>query len=40
MGLLAVVVLVIGLAEASSQLGLLSAGIILGPRIGKTVWPD
>jgi len=33
--------LVIGLVVgASSQLELLSAGIILGPEIGKTVWPD
>ena len=40
MGLLAIVVLVIGLVEASSQLVSLSAGTILGPGIGKTVWPD
>ena len=39
MGLLAVVVLVIGLAGAFSQLGSLSAGIILRPGTGKTVWP-
>jgi len=38
-GLLAVIVLVIGLAEASSQLRLLYAGIILGPETGETVWP-
>jgi len=38
-GLLAVIMLVIGLvAEASSQLGLLSTGIILGPGTDKTVW--
>jgi len=38
-GLLAVK-LVIGLVVgASSQLGLLSAGTILGPGTGKTVWP-
>ena len=40
-GLLAVVVLVVGLVVgASSQLGLLSAGTILGPETGKTVWSD
>jgi len=33
-GLLAIIVLVM---RASSQLGSLSAGIILGPEIGKTV---
>jgi len=39
-GLLAVIVLVVGLvAGASSQLGLLSAGTILGLGTGKTVWP-
>ena len=38
-GLLAVVVLVIGLVRAFFQLGLLSTGIILRPRTGKTVWP-
>ena len=27
-------------AGASSQLGLLSVGTILGPGTGKTVWPD
>jgi len=39
MSLLAVVALVIGLVEAFSQLGSLSAGTILGPGIGKTVQP-
>ena len=38
-GLLAVVVLVIGLAEVSFQLGLLSAGTILGPGTDKTIQP-
>jgi len=39
-GLLAVIVLVIGLVvEVSSQLGSLSAGMILGPGTGKTVQP-
>jgi len=38
-GLLAVLLLVIGLAGAFSQLGSLSAGKILGPGIGKTVQP-
>ena len=39
-GLLAVK-LVLGLVvRASSQLGSLSAGMILGPWTGKTVWPD
>ena len=37
--LLAVVVLVIGLVGASSQLGLLFTGTILGLGIGETVWP-
>jgi len=36
-GLLAVVVLVIGLVGASFQLGLLSTGTILGPEIGETI---
>jgi len=37
-GLLAIK-LVIGLVtETSSQLGLLSTGMILGPGIGKAVW--
>ena len=39
MGLLVVVVLVIGLVGASSQLESLSAGMILGPGTGKIVWP-
>ena len=39
-GLLAVVVLVIGLAGAFSQLGLLFAETILGPGTGKTIRPD
>ena len=38
-GLLAVLLLVIELARASSQLGLLFIGMILGPETGKTVWP-
>jgi len=38
-GLLTVVVLVIGLVGAFSQLGLLPTGMILGPGTGKTVWP-
>jgi len=37
--LLAVLLLVIGLAEASFQLKLLSVEMILGPGTGKTVWP-
>jgi len=38
MGLLAILLLVIGLVVgASSQLGSLSAGMILGPGTGKTV---
>ena len=37
--LLAILLLVLGLAEASSQLGSLSAGIILGLGTGETVWP-
>ena len=41
MGLLAVVVLVVGLVVgASSQLGLLSVETILRPETGKTVWSD
>jgi len=36
-GLLVILLLVLGLAEASSQLGSLSAGTILGPGTGKTV---
>jgi len=39
MGLLAVVVLVIELAGVFSQLGLLSAGTILGLETGKTIQP-
>ena len=39
MSLLAVIVLVIGLVGVSSQLGLLSVGMILGPGTGETVWP-
>ena len=38
-GLLAILLLVLGLAGASSQLGSLSTGMILGPGTGKTVWP-
>ena len=38
-GLLAILLLVLGLAGASSQLGSLSAGTILGLGIDKTVWP-
>ena len=37
-GLLAILLLVLGLARASSQLGSLSAVTILGPETGKTVW--
>ena len=37
-GLLAISLLVLGLAGASSQLGSLSAGTILGPGTGETVW--
>ena len=40
MGLLAVVVLVIGLAKASSQLGSLSTEIILGLGTGESIQPD
>ena len=36
-GLLAILLLVLGLVGASSQLGSLSAGTILGPGIGETV---
>ena len=39
MSLLAILLLVLGLAGASSQLGSLSAKMILGPGTGKTVWP-
>ena len=39
MSLLAILLLVIGLVvETSSQLGLLSAGMILEPETGETVW--
>ena len=38
MGLLAILLLVLGLAGASSQLGSLSAGTVLGPGTGETVW--
>ena len=37
-GLLAILLLVLGLVGAFSQLGSLSAGTILGPGTGKTVW--
>ena len=36
-GLLAILLLVLGLAGASSQLGSLSVGTILGPGTGETV---
>jgi len=39
-GLLAILLLVLGLAGASSQLGSLSTGTILGPGTGETVQPD
>ena len=39
MGLLAILLLVLGLVGAFFQLGLLSTGIILGPGIDKTVQP-
>ena len=38
-GLLAILLLVIGLARAFSQLRLLSTETILGPETDKTVWP-
>ena len=38
-GLLAILLLVLGLAGVSSQLGSLSVGTILGPGIDETVWP-
>ena len=38
-GLLVILLLVLGLVEASSQLGSLSTGTILGPGTGKTVLP-
>jgi len=37
-GLLAILLLVLGLVGASSQLGSLSAGTILGPGTGETIW--
>ena len=39
-GLLAILLLILGLAGASSQLGSLSVGTILGPGTGETVQPD
>ena len=39
-GLLAIIVLVIELVGASSQLWSLSTETILGPETGKTIWPD
>ena len=39
MGLLAILLLVLGLAGAFSQLESLSAGTILGPGTSKTVQP-
>ena len=39
MGLLAILLLVLGLAGASFQLESLSAGMILGPGTGETVQP-
>ena len=39
MSLLAILLLVLGLVGAFSQLGSLSAGMILGPGTGETVWP-
>jgi len=38
-GLLAILLLALGLVEASSQLGLLFTGMILVPGTGKTVRP-
>ena len=38
MGLLAILLLVLGLAGASSQLESLSAEMILGPETGEAVW--
>jgi len=38
MGLLAILLLVLGLVGASSQLGSLFAGMILGPGTGETIW--
>ena len=39
-GLLAVKLVLELVVGASSQLGSLSIGMILGPETGKTVWPD
>ena len=39
-GLLVILLLVLGLVGASSQLESLSAGMILGSGTGKTVWPS
>ena len=40
MGLLAILLSALGLVGASSQLGSLSAGTILGPGTGETVRAD
>ena len=40
MGLLAILLLVLGLVGVSSQLELMSAGMILGPGTGETVQPS
>ena len=40
MSLLAILLLVLGLAEVSSQLGSLSAGTILGPGTDETIQLD
>jgi len=37
-GLLVILLLILGLAGASSQLGSLFTGTILGPGTGETVW--
>ena len=39
-GLLAILLLVLGLVGVSSQLELMSAGMILGPGTGETVQPS
>ena len=39
MGLLAILLLVLGLVEVFSQLGSLSARMILRPGTDETVWP-
>ena len=39
-GLLAIKLVIELVVKTFSQLGLLSAGIILGPETGKAVWPD